>query len=250
MRLKLGLAATVITVAPLLVFGVSAPAGADDTTTTTLEAAAVDDTTTTVAPLEELTAPTTSTTSTSTTSTLPGAVTGGASVGSSGGGGAVVPASLPQRSDAQVQLIPPPPNTYGLPGNSGDGRRVVYSKAEQRVWVVDGNGLVIKTHLVSGKQVSCDPPPGTYSVFSRSRYTVALQNPAIVWGYMVRFAHGCRGGNIGFHEIPTDSRTGNKMQTVAQLGQPLSGGCVRQSVPDAVWMWDWAQLGTKVVVLP
>ena len=65
---------------------------------------------------------------------------------------------------------------------------------------------------------------------------------------MVRFAHGGEGGNIGFHEIPF--QYGRPVQSISQLGQPLSGGCVRQSTPDAIWMWGWAQLGTKVVVLP
>ena len=29
----------------------------------------------------------------------------------------------------------------------------------------------------------------------------------------------------------------------------LSGGCVRQTTDDAIWMWNWAGLGTTVVVL-
>jgi lipoprotein-anchoring transpeptidase ErfK/SrfK len=35
-----------------------------------------------------------------------------------------------------------------------------------------------------------------------------------------------------------------------QLGQPLSGGCVRQSVADAEFMWEWGQIGTQVNVIP
>ena len=64
---------------------------------------------------------------------------------------------------------------------------------------------------------------------------------------MVRFAKGNRGGNIGFHEIPF--QYGQPVQSIDQLGDPLSGGCVRQATPDAIWMWDWAQVGTVVVVL-
>ena len=56
------------------------------------------------------------------------------------------------------------------------------------------------------------------------------------------------GGNIGFHEIPT--QYGRPLQSIWQLGQPLSAGCVRQAPSDALWMWNWAGLGTKVVVLP
>jgi lipoprotein-anchoring transpeptidase ErfK/SrfK len=64
---------------------------------------------------------------------------------------------------------------------------------------------------------------------------------------MVRFAHGPLGDNIGFHEIP--KRDGVPIQSDAQLGQALSGGCVRQATADAIFMWDFAGLGTTVVVV-
>jgi lipoprotein-anchoring transpeptidase ErfK/SrfK len=65
---------------------------------------------------------------------------------------------------------------------------------------------------------------------------------------MVRFATGPLGGGIGFHQIPL--LNGVPMQTEAQLGQPLSGGCVRQTHADAVLVWNWAPIGTLVVVVP
>ncbi len=165
--------------------------------------------------------------------------------------------TTPQRGTA-VQLtptLPPPPTTTTttlppadlLPANSGSGRRMVYSKSRQRVWAVDGSGGVLKTHLVSGRLTWNQPLPGTYSVFSRSSYTCNIKNPSICWRYMVRFAKGGDGDNIGFHEIP--SQNGKKVQSIWQLGTPLSGGCVRQSTPDAQWVWGWAWIGTKVVVL-
>ena len=86
-------------------------------------------------------------------------------------------------------------------------------------------------------------------MFSRSGYTCNIKNPAICWRYMVRFAKGGQGDNIGFHEIPTNTDTGYKVQSIWQLGTPLSGGCVRQSTPDAQYIWGWAPVGTKVVVL-
>ncbi|NND74760.1 MAG: L,D-transpeptidase family protein [Ilumatobacter sp.] len=186
-----------------------------------------------------------------TTTTEPPAVAGGAEVDAA-------PSALPQRSASQTVINPPPPPPpppttqppFGaLPLNSGTGRRIVYSKSQQMVWAVNSSGTVIKSHLVSGKRLWCDPRVGTYRVFSRSRYTFSLDNPSIIWGYMVRFTKGCNGGNIGFHEIPLNSKTGYRLQSVSQLGRPLSGGCVRQSIPDAIWMWNWAYIGTKVVVL-
>jgi lipoprotein-anchoring transpeptidase ErfK/SrfK len=171
----------------------------------------------------------------------------------------VVTASRPG-STVQTQTFPPPPTTTTtttlppppppdiLPAGSGTGRRTVYSKSRQRVWAVSDAGEVLKTHRVSGKLKWCDPKIGTYSIFSRSRYTNSIQNPTVKWGYMIRFTKGCEGGNIGFHEIP--KKYGVPLQSISQLGQPLSAGCVRQATSDAVWMWNWAWVGTKVVVLP
>jgi lipoprotein-anchoring transpeptidase ErfK/SrfK len=172
------------------------------------------------------------------------------------------PAAVVPTRGTQVQVAPtqpPPPTTtttvlppeWQLPANSGTGRRVVYRKRwPMRVWLVEANGHVSKTHLVSGRADWNQPTPGTYSVFSRSGYTCNLNNPYICWRYMVRFTKGPSGDNIGFHEIPTNTRTGYKLQSVSQLGLALSGGCVRQATPDAIVMWDWAPVGTKVVVLP
>jgi hypothetical protein len=138
-----------------------------------------------------------------------------------------------------------PPNPYPLPANSGSGRRIVYSRAQQRLWAVDALGIVVKTHRVSGRLY--EPYAGTYHVYSRSLYTNSIADPSIRWRYMVRFTYGPGGGRIGFHEIP--NRNGVPLQTYEQLGLPLSGGCVRQTTADALWVWNWAPIGTKVVVL-
>ena len=169
--------------------------------------------------------------------------------------------AAPQRgTDRQVAETLPPPSTtttttlppeWNLPGNSGNGRRIVYRKSwPMRVWTVESNGAVSKTHLVSGRADWNQPTPGTYSVFSRSGYTCNINNPHICWRYMVRFTKGPGGDNIGFHEIPTNLNTGYKLQSESQLGLALSGGCVRQRTSDAVYIWNWAPVGTKVVVLP
>jgi lipoprotein-anchoring transpeptidase ErfK/SrfK len=157
---------------------------------------------------------------------------------------------------AQVtDTLPPPPSTTTLPpelivpANSGSGRRVIYSKALMRVWTVEADGTLSKTHAVSGRRTWNQPLPGTYSVFSRSSFTCNINNPHICWRYMVRFTKGPSGDNIGFHEIPTDNRTGSPVQSVSQLGQALSGGCVRQATADAQYIWGWAPIGTTVVVL-
>ena len=64
--------------------------------------------------------------------------------------------------------------------------------------------------------------------------------------YMVRFTQGDNAA-IGFHDIPIDD-DGRKVQTKAELGTPLSHGCIRQWPDDAKALWKFAPLGTTVVV--
>ena len=140
----------------------------------------------------------------------------------------------------------PKPNPLAVPANSGSGRRVVYSKGRMRVWIIEADGTLVRTYLVSGRYNQ--PNYGTYAVFSRSSYTCNINHPNVCMRWMVRFAKGPSGDNIGFHEIPRDN--GVPLQSNAQLGQALSSGCVRQSTADAMFMWGWANIGTKVVVVP
>jgi lipoprotein-anchoring transpeptidase ErfK/SrfK len=65
--------------------------------------------------------------------------------------------------------------------------------------------------------------------------------------YFVRFTQGPTGAAIGFHSIPT--KDGALLQTAAQLGTAQSHGCIRQWKPDAIALWHFAPVGTKVVVV-
>jgi lipoprotein-anchoring transpeptidase ErfK/SrfK len=133
-----------------------------------------------------------------------------------------------------------------VPADSGSGRRVIYSIGQQRVWLVTGSGEVDATYLVSGRL--SQPGPGSYRVYSRSRHARSAVSDATMQ-YMVRFAHGARtGAPIGFHDIPRRF-DGSYEQSVAELGQPLSAGCIRQSIDDARRLWGFAPVGTTVVVV-
>lgn len=131
-----------------------------------------------------------------------------------------------------------------LPPDSGQGRRVVFSESRQRVWLVGGNGAVRRTYPVSGS-LTDNLDQGTYSVYSRSLHAVGIDDSGTM-RYFVRFTRGDTGAAIGFHDIPVDE--GERVQTVAQLGTPTSHGCIRQRRADAKAMWEFAPLGTVVVV--
>lgn len=126
----------------------------------------------------------------------------------------------------------------------------MYSLTQQRVWVFSDTNTIVRTFLVSGRLDM--PDPGTYKVWSRSIYACSSSHHWICMRYMIRFAKGTAGDNIGFHEIPRDTRAPGKpwVQTEEELGQPISDGCLRQRTSDAQYMWAWAPIGTVVVVLP
>ncbi len=132
-----------------------------------------------------------------------------------------------------------------VPARSGKGRRVVFSMSEQRVWLVRGSERVARTYAVSGsKHDNLDP--GTYEVFSRSRHATSYDFGSTM-EYFVRFTRG-ENAPIGFHTIPVDD-DGKPLQTRAELGTALSSGCVRQWRKDAIALWEFAPIGTTVVVV-
>lgn len=130
-----------------------------------------------------------------------------------------------------------------LPADSGEGRRVVFSESRQRVWLVGEQGKVLRTYLVSGS-VYDNLDPGTFEVYSRSEQAWGIDDSGTM-RYFVRFTEGDNAA-IGFHDIPVDD--GAPVQTRRQLGTPQSHGCIRQRPRDAVALWEFAPVGTTVVV--
>lgn len=141
---------------------------------------------------------------------------------------------------------PPAPQYPALPPDSGTGRRIVYSLDQQRVWIVEADERTSGSWLVSGRKSI--PRPGTYSIYSRSRWTTS-KNGSVRMEYMLRFTKASSGTAIGFHAIPVD-KNGEPVQSEEELGQPRSAGCVRQARANAEHLWNWAPDGTTVRVTP
>lgn len=132
---------------------------------------------------------------------------------------------------------------------SGSGRRVVLSQRQNYVWLVAAGGRVVAQGPV------VDNPgvlgKGGYRVGSKcgraakirmnSSYSGSLWLP-----HFTRFAP-C---GIGFHRIPLHKSSGNQMHADWILGTDMqrSAGCVRLSRSMAARMWDFATVGTRVVV--
>lgn len=138
------------------------------------------------------------------------------------------------------------PDAPPLPSGTGSGKRVVYSRSGQRVWAVDKNDRVVRSWLVAGSKYN-NEKPGVHQVYSRSELSTAWNGKAYL-PKMIRWLKTDIGA-IGFHGIPRHVADNSRYMTDAELGTRLSGGCQRQADLDANFMWDFAQIGTKVVVL-
>ncbi len=144
---------------------------------------------------------------------------------------------------AVTKLPPPRASKFPpIPADSGAGRRVVYCNSCQRVWLIEESGAVFASYTVSGRRNY--PRNGTYHVFRRINpgWSHTLRLP-----YFVGFTYG-NTTDVGFHGIPLEP-SGTPIQSDSQLGTPRSHGCVRQSQWSAKLMWDWATMGTTVVVI-
>jgi lipoprotein-anchoring transpeptidase ErfK/SrfK len=150
-------------------------------------------------------------------------------------------------TEPETPVTPTPDAHEPLPAGSGSGKRVVYALAANHVWLVDADNQVVRSYLVSGTRFG-QVKAGTYDVLRKRRHTTSYHGTERM-EYMVTFTEG-ENAAIGFHNIPVRISDDKPVQTEAQLGQSLSDGCVRQKQADAAYLWDFAGVGTPVIVLP
>ncbi len=123
-----------------------------------------------------------------------------------------------------------------LPPLSGQGERVVYALGSDRVWLVGEGGKVLRTFTVTPSTV--DPLPGEYAVSTRSGAITGSDGTPIE--HVVRFAQN-DGVAIGFSAAKDGS-------TPKPDPSKKTGG-IRESREDGLAMWEFATVGTSVVVV-
>ena len=153
--------------------------------------------------------------------------------------GDAVPSAGPAASRPPTRCSPRPCRPTAAPAGGSSSR-----------WGSSGSGSsagrddVRRTYLVSGS-VTDNLHPGTYSVYSKSLHAIGIDDSGTM-RYMVRFTQGDNAA-IGFHDIPVLDHA--LVQGRDDLGTPQSHGCIRQWRPDAKALWDFAPVGTPVVVV-
>lgn len=97
------------------------------------------------------------------------------------------------------------------------------------------------TNPVSTGRPGHPTPVGTFAI--NNKIPRAWSNAAKLWmpWWMPFF-----GTTYGIHELP--EWPGGKKEGEDHLGTPVSGGCVRLGVGPAKALYDWAEVGTEVVI--
>lgn len=111
------------------------------------------------------------------------------------------------------------------------------------------NGKFVENFVSSTGAADTPTPTGTYEVYNKHPY--ALSNMFQV--YMPYWMAFTPDGVYGFHDLPVwpeghpEMPEGGK-EGIESIGSPVGPGCVRHNAHDSQKMYEWAEVGTKVVI--
>lgn len=111
-----------------------------------------------------------------------------------------------------------------------------------QIMTIFEDGAVLDAYLVSSGKRGMDTPVGTFQIYNKhprpwsNKYSLYMP-------YWMAFTGS---GSYGIHELP--EWPGGYKEGVDHLGIPVSHGCVRLGVGPAARVYDWAEVGTPVVI--
>lgn len=117
--------------------------------------------------------------------------------------------------------------------------------SEQNLYVYLGDVEVRKFRVSSGAAAT-PTPVGETNVFLKQWVRVGAKPPHYIMPRFMMF----RAGGYGFHALPSLGGDGGVFWTEARnhIGSPVSHGCVRILPEDADWLYEFTDIGTKVIV--
>lgn len=121
----------------------------------------------------------------------------------------------------------------------------VVDLSEQNLYLKLGDYVVRKFRISSGAAAT-PTPVGVTSVSLKQQVRIGVKPPHYVMPKFQMF----RAGGYGFHALPSLKGDGGIFWTEARnhIGIPVSHGCVRLLPEDADWLFEFTDIGTKVIV--
>jgi lipoprotein-anchoring transpeptidase ErfK/SrfK len=120
-------------------------------------------------------------------------------------------------------------------------KAILVSVGQQKLWAFKGQEIVLTSYVSTGK-AGFETPLGTYSILSK----LPSQTMAGVIGgetYNVPDVPWVMYFTTGGHALHGTYWHNN-------FGTPMSHGCVNLPMDVAAWLYDWAPVGTPVMLVP
>jgi lipoprotein-anchoring transpeptidase ErfK/SrfK len=108
--------------------------------------------------------------------------------------------------------------------------------------VIFENGKAIGAHIISSGKRGMETPTGQFSIQNKTPRAWSKKY-ALFMPYWMAFLPS---GSMGIHELP--EWPGGYKEGANHLGTPVSHGCVRLGVGDAKEVYNWAEIGTPVII--
>lgn len=149
-------------------------------------------------------------------------------------------------AEVEYDLAPASPPLIPLPSVPVEDRLVLVGIAEQRMYVYEGAEKVFD-FIVSTGEPGRDTAIGEFEI--QNKIEVAY---ASTWNLDMPYWLGIYwSGPLqnGIHSLPTVKHTGQTLWD-GYLGQRVSYGCVILGDEDAATLYNWAEISTKVKIVP
>lgn len=122
-----------------------------------------------------------------------------------------------------------------------EGKAIVIRRDTQQLSYYE-DGYRVGTFVVSTGRLGAQTPKGEYAINNKSPRAYSAR-AGLYMPYWMSFI----GGVYGIHELP-EWPNGYK-EGENHLGIPVSAGCVRLGRGDAQTLYEWAEVGTAVIIL-
>ncbi|HXV97769.1 MAG TPA: L,D-transpeptidase family protein, partial [Anaerolineae bacterium] len=155
----------------------------------------------------------------------------------------------PRRQMAEIEFALAPQTLPDIPlSKSSTSRKlIVVGVAEQRMLVYEGSKQVFD-FVVSTGEPGSDTAIGDFEILDKIDVAYAsLWNLDMPYWMGIYWADSTM--ENGIHSLPIVRHTGYKLWD-GYLGQRVSYGCVILGDKDAATLYEWAEVGTKVKIVP
>jgi len=113
---------------------------------------------------------------------------------------------------------------------------------ESQVLVIFQDGKALDAFVVSSGKRGMETPKGDHQIYNKAKRVWSKKYGLFMPYWMAIISDG----SVGLHELP--EWPGGFKEGASHLGIPVSHGCVRLGVGPAQTLFDWAEIGTPVIV--